>query len=164
MSETATAPQPVPAQAAVVSAAPETKIEATAASDNASSSVQDVETTAPLKEAGPTALKDPEPSAASEQLTATETQLEAATTTKPEAITAAPGATMPKETGSEATTTASAVPAPNTAEIPGLVASENKPAPDLEKKEVQEPQNTLTKQFTDAEWTALKEFRVSTKL
>lgn len=28
-------------------------------------------------------------------------------------------------------------------------------------KEVGEPQNSLTKQFTEAEWTALREFRVS---
>lgn len=36
--------------------------------------------------------------------------------------------------------------------------------PDEVPKQVEEPQNSLTQQFTEAEWAALKEFRVSIRI
>ena len=70
------------------------------------------------------------------------------------------------------TPSAGTVPVPTTAAAPepATVGAQPAPtptataasggAPTPAHKEIEEPQNALTKKFTDAEWKALKEFRV----
>lgn len=69
----------------------------------------------------------------------------------------APAAPAVEDTAA-ATPTTTAAPAEAEAAPAPAPAAEPSAAP--EKPEVPEPQNELTKKFTEEEWTALKEFKV----
>lgn len=71
----------------------------------------------------------------------------------------APAAPAVEDTAA-VTATTTAAPAEAEAEAAPAPAPAAEPSAAPEKPEVPEPQNELTKKFTEEEWTALKEFKV----